>query len=316
MAKTAFPIPRLLNVSIVIIVSFLYFYLFQLGTAAERIWLRLGLGFSFAIIMIPVYTLLHEAAHKTLHPNQSINFLLGQLLSLFFGMSYRFYSHCHFKHHKKNRTDVEIWDLYYEHQNKWLRYGNLYLMMVGFGYFSVWLGNLVFAIYPSFVRSKFFKKHREMGGFIEDLEVSSPLRTYQLDSLLVIAFQVFCLWLINWDITTWLLFYVMHGFIWSSQNYVNHAFSPRDIINGAHNLTMPKWLNVIYLNFNVHLAHHQNPQIPWIHLPRYITSQEGRIPFFKNYLRLWRGPRLTKETSPKLQQTVEIGPLGQEASHP
>jgi fatty acid desaturase len=309
MERTVFPIPRVLNISIVIIVSALYFYLFQLGTAATGFWARLGLAFAFGVIMIPIYTLLHEAAHKTLHPNPRINFLLGQLLSLFFGMSYRFYSHCHFKHHRKNRTDVEIWDLYYEHQNKWLRYGNLYLMMMGFGYFSIWLGNVVFAIYPSWVHSKVFYRHKEMGGFIEDLEISAPLRIYQLDSILVIAFQVFCLWLINWDITTWLLFYVMHGFIWSSQNYVNHAFSPRDIINGAHNLTLPKWLNVIYLNFNVHLAHHQNPQIPWVHLPKYITSREGRIPFFKNYLRLWRGPKLTKEASPKVEQTTEIGPV-------
>lgn len=299
MARRTYPIPRTLNLTIVIIVTLLYFFLFQLAARSSGIGARLGFGLAFGVVMIPVYTLLHEAAHKTLHPSARINFLMGQLLSLLFGMSFRFYSHCHFKHHKKNRTDEEMWDLYYEHQNKWLRYGNLYLMMVGFGYFSIWLGNLIFAVYPSWSRSGLFKKHREMGGFLEDLETSAPLRAYQLDSLLVITFQVFCLWLINWDVITWLLFYGIHGFIWSSQNYVNHAFSPRDIINGAHNLTLPKWLNVIYLNFNVHLAHHQNPQIPWIHLPAYITSREGRIPFFKNYLRLWRGPKLTKEPSPK-----------------
>lgn len=60
-----------------------------------------------------------------------------------------------------------MWDLYYEHQNKWLRYGNLYLMMIGFGYFSLWLSVILFAFVPSLVHSNFFKKHTEIRGFLE-----------------------------------------------------------------------------------------------------------------------------------------------------
>ena len=93
-------------------------------------------------------------------------------------------------------------------------------------------------------------------------------------------------------------FLPMHRFVWSSQNYVNHAFSPRDIINGAHNLKMPLWLKPIYLNFNMHLAHHQNPHVPWLHLPSFIKSRKGGISFYRNYTRLWKGPQLTKVKSP------------------
>ena len=58
------------------------------------------------------------------------------------------------------------------------------------------------------------------------------------------------------------------------------------------------------MNFNLHLAHHQNPKIPWIHLPAFIKQGNGRISFFRNYLRLWKGPRLTDEEEPKQSPQV------------
>jgi fatty acid desaturase len=54
----------------------------------------------------------------------------------------------------------------------------------------------------------------------------------------------------------------------------------------------------VYLNFNLHLAHHQNPRIPWSHLPDFLPHGSDRISFFRNYLRLWTGPRLTLEKNP------------------
>ncbi|MCA1482058.1 fatty acid desaturase, partial [Bradyrhizobium sp. NBAIM08] len=125
-----------------------------------------------------------------------------------------------------------------------------------------WLSVLLFSISPGLVMSSVFKKHTEINGFLNGFTGVHKLRAAQLESILVIIFQLLLLWFINWDWFVWILFYLIHGFVWSSQNYVNHAFSPRDIINGAHNLKIPIWLNIIYLNFNIHLAHHQNPNIP------------------------------------------------------
>src|SRR6185312_7497905 len=104
------------------------------------------------------------------------------------------------------------------------------------------------------VISSFFKKHNEINGFLNGFTLTSKLRTARVESMVTIIFQLLLLWLINWDWQLWLIFYLIHGFVWSSQNYVNHAFSPRKIINGAHNLKIPVWLNFVYLNFNIHLA--------------------------------------------------------------
>ena len=262
--------------------------------------IKLLLAVAFGIMMIPVYSLMHEAAHSTLHPKQLANLFWGRWLCCMFIVSFNFFRHCHLKHHKKNRTDEEMWDLYYEHQNKWLRYGNLYGMMIGTGYFALWLSIILFAFAPGLVNSKLFKKHKEVKGFLEGSDEPFKLKICQAESIFVLVVQILLLWLIQWDFSTWLLFYIVHGFVWSSQNYVNHAFSPRQIIDGAHNLKMPVWLRLVYLNFNIHLAHHQHPKIPWLYLPQFIKSGNGRIGFFENYLRLWKGPVVTVDQSLKV----------------
>lgn len=295
-----YPIPAKVNILIIVICTALYFFLLIAGSKTHSIGNKILLGLAFGIIMIPVYSLIHESAHFSLNPSSKWNLYLGRWLCCLFIVSFTFFRHCHLKHHSKNRTDEEMWDLYYEHQNKWLRYGNLYLMMIGLGYLSMWLSVVIFAIHPPLINSRVFKKHTEMRGFLKGIEKGSKFKTFQGESLIVISFQIAVLWLLNWDFTTWLMFYLIHGLIWSSQNYVNHAFSPRDVLNGAHNLKIPVWLNIIYLNFNIHLAHHQNPAIPWLYLPKFIKSGAGRFSFFKNYIRLWKGPRLTNESEPKL----------------
>ncbi|MEO8764986.1 MAG: fatty acid desaturase [Ginsengibacter sp.] len=293
-----YPVPVKINIFIIVACSLFYFLLIYAGSHAHTTAVKFLVGLAFGIVMIPVYSLMHESAHNALHSSRRWNVILGRWLCCLFIVSFTFFRHCHLKHHKKNRTDEEMWDLYYEHQNKWLRYGNLYVMMIGVGYFALWLSVVLFAIAPRLVTSSLFKKHTEINGFLEGIDDVHKLRIARFESLGVIVFQVFILWLIHWDFTSWLILYFMHGIIWSSQNYVNHAFSPRDIINGAHNLSVPVWLKVVYLNFNLHLAHHQNPKIPWLYLPKFIKSGKGRFSFFKNYIRLWKGPKLTKEESP------------------
>ena len=294
----SFPIPARLNFVIVIGCTLVFFLLFFVGAHLTQWWTKLLSACAFGLTMIPVYSLIHEAAHNTLHTNSAVNKFLGRWLCCLFITSFTFYRHCHFKHHKKNRTDEEMWDLYYEHQSKWQRHGNLYLMMVGFGYLAIWLSVLIFLFFPKLITSTFFKKHTEAKGFVSGFTNDYKLKIAQSESIVVVTFQILLLWLLNWNFSLWITFYLVHGLVWSSQNYVNHAFSPRDIINGAHNLKIPAWLNVLYLNFNVHLAHHQNPNISWIHLKRFVRS-EGKISFFRNYISLWRGPRMTEEKSPK-----------------
>lgn len=293
--SNSYQIPVKLNLIIIVVCSGLYFILLHTAAHTNSFGFKLFLGLVFGVVMIPVYSLIHEAEHSNLHPSRQWNLFLGRWLCCLFIVSFTFFRHCHLKHHKKNRTDEEMWDLYYEHQNKWARYGNLYFMMIGLGYFALWLSILLFTFAPRLLHTKPFRNHTEINGFLKGSDDQHRLENTRKESIIVLLFQLLVVWTMNWDFLSWVLLFSIHGFIWSSQNYVNHAYSPRDIINGAHNLKVPVWLKPVYLNFNVHLAHHQHPQIPWIHLPRFIQSGKGRISFFRNYIRLWKGPKLTAD---------------------
>lgn len=284
---------------ITVVCSGAYFTLLYAASHVDHYVWVLACGFLFAIIMVPVYSLIHEAEHGIMHSNGKINDALGRWLSTLFIAPYTFFKHCHLKHHKKNRTDEEMWDLYYEHQDKLKRYGTLYGMMIGLGYFSMWLAVVLYALAPRLIYTRFFSSNKEIGGFLRGSDRKDKVARSGLESWGVIIFQCFLFYVLDLKWTSWFTLFVMHGFLWSSQNYVNHAFSPRDIINGAHNLRIPVWLKLVYLNFNLHLAHHQNPKIPWLHLPAFVRQESGRMSFFKNYLRLWKGPRMTREREPR-----------------
>jgi fatty acid desaturase len=298
-----YSIPVITNLIIIGVCSFMYFIILFYAAQCHTIKLLLY-GLALGIVMIPVYSLIHEAEHNILFPSAWWNNFLGRWLCCMFIVSFSFFRHCHMRHHKKNRTDIEMWDLYYEHQVKWKRYGNLYLMMVGFGYLSLWLSVLLFAFKPSLVFHGILQKHQESAGFLEGCDQKDKIAIFHRESILVILFQILIILIFHLNFISWFILFMVHGFIWSSQNYVNHAFSPRDIINGGHNLKMPLFLKPLYLNFNVHLAHHQNPRVPWIHLSQFIRSRENRISFFKNYIRLWKGPKLTNEKNPALVNEV------------
>jgi fatty acid desaturase len=300
-----YPVPVFANLAAVVICSALYFILLYAASRATSLASVIACGLLFAVNMIPIYSLIHEAEHNMLLPRPWWNDLLGRWLCTLFVVSFTFFKHCHLRHHRKNRTDIEMWDLYLQPQDKWKRRGNLYLMMSGLGYLSLWLSVLLFALAPSLVYCGFFQRHTEIAGFLEGSNRGRKLAAIRTESWVVLLFQAAMIWGLQLRLSSWLILFVIHGFVWSSQNYVNHAFSPRDIVNGAHNLKMPLLLKPIYLNFNLHLAHHQNPRIPWSHLPNFLPEGSARISFFRNYLRLWTGPRLTLERNPL--RSAEVG---------
>ena len=295
-----YSIPIAINLLTVAVCSVLYFFLLYAASHTAKMWILIICGCSFAAVMIPVYSLIHEAEHSMLHPRPIWNAMLGRWLCALFLVSFTFLTHCHLRHHNKNRTDIEMWDLYREDQSKWRRRGNLYLMMSGLGYLSLWVSVVLFAFAPFLVYCGFFQRHTEIAGFLEGSNQDSKISAIRAESWAALSLQAVTIWALHLQLWPWLLLFLMHGFVWSSQNYVNHAFSPRDILNGAHNLRMSGFLRPIYLNFNLHLAHHQNPRIPWVHLPEFVPHRTQRISFFRNYLRLWTGPRLTHEENPSL----------------
>lgn len=296
-----YPIPYKLNMAVAASCAVGCMALIYLGSHTQSMGIQMGLASLFALLMIPLYSLIHEAEHRVAHPDSQLNDMLGVSLCLLFVAPFTFLKKCHLNHHRNNRTDYEMWDLYYPHQRKWLRRVYLYAIRIGLEWLMVVLSVLLFAFLPRLVFSRLFSWNKEIRGIIKGADHQKQLLCIRQESWLVIAFQVGMFFLLDLQGNFLLMAYLLHGFVWSSQNYVTYAFSPRDIVQGAHNLKMPLWMRLLYLNFNLHLAHHQYPKISWIHLPVFVGQQKQIYTFWQLYLRLWKGPELTHEPSPAVK---------------
>ena len=89
----------------------------------------------------------------------------------------------------------------------------------------------------------------------------------------------------------WVICYLLFGINWGSLQYADHAWSERDIRNGAWNLQVNKLVQYIFLNYHHHKAHHQYPYIPWIHLEKFVDKTEYRPHFLDIYFEMWKGPK-------------------------
>jgi fatty acid desaturase len=109
--------------------------------------------------------------------------------------------------------------------------------------------------------------------------------------LLALGYQ--CILFLALDLTWqgWLLCYWAFGLHWSALQYVDHAWSPRDVINGAWNLKVLPVSRALALNYHYHLAHHRQPSLPWIHLPALVDPEEHQPTFWSIYFSLWGGVR-------------------------
>lgn len=82
---------------------------------------------------------------------------------------------------------------------------------------------------------------------------------------------------------------MLFGFTWSALQYADHAYSVRDIRNGAWNLKVHPITKAFFLNYHDHLAHHQHPNVPWIHLPKFVDPNVEKPAFLAIYLKMWKG---------------------------
>jgi hypothetical protein len=113
----------------------------------------------------------------------------------------------------------------------------------------------------------------------------------RLEILFSILMQATIVRALDLSLAGWLACYAAFALNWSSLQYADHAWSVRDVHDGAWNLRVNGIVRYLFLNYHPHRAHHQHPSVPWLHLPKYVDVSEERPSFLRTYLRMWRGPR-------------------------
>jgi len=248
----------------------------------------------FAFSNNTLFSLLHESVHGVFHDDKKINYMAGVLCAAMFPTGYAIQRVSHIGHHKRNRTDLELYDYYLPGQSKWLKTYWLYCLLTGFYWAIIPVGCLIFLVFPWAFASRAFQRGpaRWWGFelFVRDIAEQGKLRVWS-ELLFVASFQTALWFLLELNWAGWLICYWSFGLVWSATQYVIHAWTVRSVRDGAWNLSVNPIVRAIFLNYHLHLAHHRNPNVPWLYAPQYVGLNETRPTFWSIYFSLWGGAR-------------------------
>ncbi|MDQ6953033.1 MAG: fatty acid desaturase [Mariprofundaceae bacterium] len=273
-------------------------FLLWLASNLAYLW-SIPIGICFAFLAQTNYALLHEAIHGILYPKAHINRLLGRISAAMFPTSYTLMRHTHIVHHCCNRSDHEMFDYYYSQDKIFYKHIQWYGIVTGIYWPLIPIGCTLLALSPSLLRNHFWQKFRSTNVLFEDLtDKDFMIMRYEILIAMVSFVSLFMLLDLHWQ--QCLSLYLMAGFLWSTRQYVTHAFTKRDIIHGALNLQTSWLMDKFILHGGWDLVHHQNPHLSWIHLPDMANQSADRVAFWSQYMRLWCGPLPCKEQAPKV----------------
>jgi fatty acid desaturase len=300
-----FPIPNRLNLLLVVIVFPSAIGLLWLGSRAQQWYAILGTGVIFSYVLLTNYALLHEAVHGNLHSSRRVNYWIGLLTGMLFPIPFSMIRTTYQGHHLRNRTDFEMFDLYYPTDNRLIKHGRWYMILCGLFYPFVPLTALVFALCPWVLRSRFFRFDKAYHYLLGDIQ-SAEIRSIRAEVALTLVLFTSLAWLLSLHWLNTLILYACFSFNWSTRQYVGHAFSRRHVIEGAWNLRHNRLMSLVLLHGEWDLNHHRRPDISWYYLPQISGADEPRPSYLKQYWRQWLGPRLVTEPAPETLQEMPL----------
>ena len=304
-APPGMPVPNLLNLALVVsVISGAVGWLW-LGSWVPHWPAVLAIGVVYSYLLLTNYALLHEATHNNLNSHPRLNYLLGLATGMLFPVPFSMIWTTHQGHHLRNRTDFEMFDLYYASDNKLLKYGQWYSILLGLFWPLVPLGGLLAAFFPNVLKLRAFKKARSSQHITGDIG-EIPVWAVRFEMSLIIAFFAAMFWLLDLKLWNTAILYACFAFNWSTRQYVGHAFTKRDVIEGAWNLRQSWPMTWILLHGEWDLNHHRRPDVSWYYLPRLSPPQEARPGYLRQYWRLWLGPRPNSEPAPETLRELPL----------
>lgn len=299
--------PNYLNLAIAAVSISALCALLWTASHIEGLWVKALCFLLFGLVGNTVFALLHEAVHSGFNDNPRVNYLFGNILAAFFPTSFSFQRNCHLNHHRQNRTDFEMFEAYHDRDSKFLKTLMLYIILTGVYWLSPPVGALWLMISPNtLLKSGWSGKNNyqrgRMGGAgmlrnLSQLPKETVVRM-RWESLFSLTLQISLFVFLDLSLAGWIVCYAGFAVQWSGLQYADHAYSPRDIRNGAWNLRVSKFTLFFYLNYHHHLAHHQHPHVPWKHLAKFVDFNAHRPTFWEIYARMWKGLVKIKEEAP------------------
>ncbi len=264
-------------------------------------WMLLLAAVLFSYVANTVFAFLHESVHRVYSWRPWLNESMGILNGALFPTGLTFQRVCHLGHHLRNRTDHEMFDMYYPGDNLFMKRAQFYSILTGIYWITIPFGWMVYLLLPwsyRFLKSE-SKVIKNTGAIMLHPFIDHPKKwRIRLELVFVIALQITLFYAL--DLRFWPTFacYWLFGMVWGSLQYADHAWSPRDVLKGAWNLKVNPVTRFFFLNYHYHQVHHSNPKLPWNHLPRHVDPTAPQPSFWKVYFEMWKGPRPADAPSP------------------
>ena len=283
-------IPQRLNLLIIACQLLAFAGVMILTAHATQWWHVLGLSIGMAVLGNSIYSVIHEAEHGMLLESRWWNDWVGAGMALLFPAPYHLIRQGHLGHHRRNRSDDEAFDLYFEGDWVWLKWLILYGIITGFYWMLVVLSNVAVLIVPYLFKARYVEFDRPSAAFMEALN-PRYFWLIQIEAIAAIALHLGIMWLLDISWLNYFCVYFGFGFSWSAMQYVHHFGTERDVLAGSRNLRFLSWIDWIWLHHNYHLTHHCRPLVPWLYLPQITPASSPRESLVRHYFKMWRGPR-------------------------
>jgi fatty acid desaturase len=297
------PVPETLNGALAVfyvsvnLMQYFVLPLWLLPWDLRWAWLLLPI----ILLTNPFWSLLHEAIHDLFHSNKPVNMLVGRALAMLFGSPFRILRLSHLVHHKLNRMPVEGTEYYDREKCSKAAAAPGYYFQILAGLYLVEVVSPLFFFLPRRLLERLRERFLPAQGVSSILMQSwlglESLREIRRDgaaTLTILALAFYC-YGGYWPLLLGAL--AARGLLISFLDNVYHYATPVSDVFFAKNLSLPRPLAGLLLNFNLHGIHHINPAIPWIDLPRAFDVQAGKFhgSYFPTALQQLRGPIALQE---------------------
>jgi len=242
------------------------------------------------------WALIHEAVHGSLHPDRRINAWLGRLLAIVFGAPFALLRWGHLLHHAYSRTPRERSEVFDPARIRHRQFAYAYyLRLCGGLYWAEILGTPLLLLPERWLRragGRLARDDNVVALLLQKLTAPKTLREARLDAGVIMVLLISSVWC--YGVYAWMLAaaLVIRGFLVSVTDNVYHYGTPLAGVHEANNLKVPRPMQALLLNFNLHGVHHRAPHLSWRALDAEFSRSGGDFAddFMPALLRQFRGP--------------------------
>lgn len=283
-------IPNTLNITLSLLAAAAACALLWLVAHAQHLAVRVAGAIAFSYVNNTLFSLLHESVHGVFNSDERVNAWFGRWLAAFFPTSFTLQRYFHLGHHRRNRSEAERFDYIAPGESALLKKVEWYGILTGVYWLCPPLSCALFFFGALHTSNTMWSRQTGVDAMVDGVE-QLPGVAVRIEILFAALWQLALFRALGLQWSAWLLCYAAFAVNWSSLQYADHAWSPLDAARGAWNLRVNPLVRWLFLNYHHHRAHHENPKVPWIHLPQLVDAAEPRPSFLRMYLRMWRGPR-------------------------